>query len=467
MQNRCLPLIIDDYVGPDDPVRVYDAFVDTLDLPSLGILIESKPGPDEYHPAVLLKLFIYGYSYGIRSSRKLERACCHNLSFQWLTGGLQPDYRTIARFRIRYKEQIKQILKQCVRICVDLELIEGNVLFTDGSKFRANASINNTRTQEKCERALERLDKTIDSLLEECEHIDQKEEGTASLVKLRKKIADKEQLSQKIRKSLQMLQETKAISHNSTDEESIKAKNRQGIHASYNVQINVDGQNGLIVHGEAISDCNDYNHLKEQVDKSSQTLGHHPEYVCADSGYSSIKDLKEIPADIQVIVPDQEVLVKERTNTNDKFSKNDFTYDQASDEYICPIGTRLKLSTISNKRDSKIYRAYGPTCRSCLHLGICTINKSGRGVERSFYEEIQQRIIANYKSTQGQQIYKLRKEKVEHVYGHMKRNLGAGQFMLRGRDKVNAEVSLLSTCFNIARMITIVGIPQLLMKLTR
>jgi len=465
MQATCLPPVIDDYVGHNDPVRVYDAFVDALDLSALGISIEPKPGADEYHPAILLKLLIYGYSYGIRSSRKLERACYHNLSFQWLTGGLKPDYRTIARFRTRYKDEIKKMLKQCVRVCADLDLIEGNILFTDGSKFRANASINNTRTKEKCQRALQRLDETIDRLLDECEQADRQEEGSPSLVEIRRKITDKERLSSKIRASLQALEENKTTSLNSTDDGSVKAKTRQGTHACYNVQVNVDAKNGLIVHSEAISDCNDYNHLHEQVQKASDNLGRHPGCVCADSGYSSIQDLKDIDAKIQVIVPNQEELVKERTKDENQFGKSSFLYDETMDEYTCPNGAKLKLRKFEDEKQAKVYRTDAQTCRRCPHFGICTVNKHGRTVKRSVYEKVQQRIIADYTSKQGQAIYKLRKEKTEHVFGHMKHNLAAGQFMLRGKDKVDAEVAILSTCFNLARLITIVGIPKLLANL--
>ena len=473
MQATCLPPVIDDYVGTDDPVRVYDAFIDALDLTALGILVESKPGADEYHPAALLKLLIYGYSYGVRSSRKLERACYHNLSFQWLLGGLKPDYRTIARFRIRYKEQIKKVLKQCVRICMDLDLVDGNVLFTDGSKFRANASINNTRTKEKCERALQRLDETVDRLLAECEQIDEQEEGSPSLVKMRQKITDKERLFSKIQASLEAIKENGITSLNSTDEESVKAKTRQGTHACYNVQVNVDAKNGLIVHSEAISDCNDYNHLNEQVQRASENLGRQPNSVCADSGYSSIHDLKDIDAKIQVIVPNQEVLVKERTKNQNQFGKNNFTYDEVIDEYTCPTGIRLKLYKANEQKHGKhlkryrvkVYKAEAQACRRCPNFGICTVNKSGRTIERSFHEKTQERILANYASLQGQEIYKLRKEKTEHIFGHMKRNLSAGQFMLRGKDKVDTEVAILSTCFNLARLMTIVGIPKLLENL--
>ena len=138
-QMTFLPPTIDEYIGPEDPVRVYDAFVEAIDLQELRIPVQPyKAGAHEYHPKSMLKLFTYGYSYGNRSSRKLERACHHNLSFQWLMSGLKPDYRTIARFRSEYKDAIKNVLKQCVRLCIKLDLIEGNTLFIDGSKFRAN-----------------------------------------------------------------------------------------------------------------------------------------------------------------------------------------------------------------------------------------------------------------------------------------------------------------------------------------
>ena len=112
MQQIFLPPIIDDYVGPQAPVRVYDAFVDALNFQELGISLEPSMhgGADKYYPKQLLKLMIYGYSYGIRSSRKLERACHENLSFIWLMGGLKPDYRTISRFRVNIKRRLKKFL---------------------------------------------------------------------------------------------------------------------------------------------------------------------------------------------------------------------------------------------------------------------------------------------------------------------------------------------------------------------
>lgn len=462
MQNNFLPSCIEDYVAKDDPVRVYDAFVDALDLLSLGISLSPQSNADEYHPKSLLKLLLYGYSYGIRSSRKLERACYHNVAFQWLMGGQKPDYRTIARFRSKYKEPIKQVLKQCVAICMDLKLIEGNVLFTDGSKFRANASMNNQWTQEKCEKYLKKVHEHIDRLVDESETIDQQEDREGAMIKLHKKIENKAKLVQKIQGVMKRLKESDKTSINSTDQDSVKAKSRQGTHASYNVQINIDQQHGLIVHGEAVSQNNDCNQLRDQLEKSSQNMRKRPKISCADAGYNSLKDLVKIDRNIRLILPSTKQVQKERGVALKPFDKDRFIYDSAKDEYICPEQKRLKFIGMDKKPGIRIYQAKKEECLICKHYHVCTTNKLGRRIIRLAQERLKEKLESYYKSSKGQEIYRQRKEKAEHPFGHFKRNLGAGQFMLRGKTKVDAEVSILSTCFNIARMMTIIGVPKLI-----
>src|SRR3990170_5072044 len=159
-QMEFLPPSIEQYVAADAPVRIYDLFVDSLDFNELGIEIDPlKEGNPSYDPRLMLKLLIYGYSYGVPSSRKLERETYYNLSFIWLMGGLKPDHKTIAEFRRKHKEALKKALFQCVRLCLKLDLIAGNILFVDGSKIRGNASIKNTWTAEKCQRVLQKVEK--------------------------------------------------------------------------------------------------------------------------------------------------------------------------------------------------------------------------------------------------------------------------------------------------------------------
>lgn len=146
----------------------------------------------------MLKLLVYGYSYGVRSSRKLERACHYNVSFMWLTGGLRPDFKTIAEFRRKNKKALKCTIKECAHICIKLELIEGNILFIDGSKMRANAGIARSWTEAKANDALKKIDHRIDLLLAEVEAVDTAEADHGSLVAVKKQLQDKQAFKEKL-----------------------------------------------------------------------------------------------------------------------------------------------------------------------------------------------------------------------------------------------------------------------------
>jgi transposase len=161
-QMMVLPPTLDQYVSQENPVRAYDAFVDALDFKDLGIDIDDhKVGNSEYDPRTMLKLLLYGYSYGAKSSRKLEREVHNNLSFIWLMKQLKPDHKTIAEFRRKNKRALKKALTLCARLCLNLGLIEGNVLFVDGTKLRANAGKGNLHRGKWYRDHLEQIDKRI------------------------------------------------------------------------------------------------------------------------------------------------------------------------------------------------------------------------------------------------------------------------------------------------------------------
>ncbi len=412
----------------------------------------------------MIKLLIYGYSYGYRSSRKLERATYHNISFIWLTGDLKPDHKTIARFRKENKRALKNILKQCAHLCIKLDLIDGNTLFVDGSKIRANASINNTWKKEKCEKYLKNIDKRIESILSECDEIDDKEQDNPSLVKLKDELKDKETLKSKINKIMKELKEQKTESINSTDPDCVKVKGRQGTHAGYNGQIVVDKKHGLIVHSDVVNESNDLKQFATQIEQSNQNLGRKCKTACGDAGYANTDELKKIDdQDITVIVPSQ----KQAHNRQiQPFEKEQFSYDDKNDCYICPKGEQLIYSFFCSKKNHRVYQISNKSlCLTCQHFGVCTKSKNGRRIRRLMNENVKLKLENQYKKEQSQAIYKLRKEKVEHPFGHVKRNLGVNAFLLRGLDGVKAEMALLASCFNIARMITIIGVVPLIKKL--
>jgi len=463
-QINLFPESMEDYIAPDDPVRAYDAFVGALDFRDLGITLDpNKVGNSEYHPHAMLKLLVYGYSYGIRSSRKLERATHHNLSFIWLTSGLKPDHKTIAEFRRKNKEALANVLKQCARICIKLNLIEGNTLFLDGSKIRANASIKNTWDKKKAKKALKHIDERISDILTQCDTVDEAEEGTGSLVTMDKELKDQKILKSKVKGILKELEEEKQKSLNTIDPECTRINSLQGSHAGFNFQSTVDKKKGLILSADVVSENNDLYQFASQINKANEILGKKCKTACADSGYASTDELEKIDKqEIKVIVPSQR---QARKGEPHEFAKERFTYDSKNDCYICPKGHKLIFYRFNEK--SKVYMISDKkTCLACPHYGICTKAKKGRMVTRLLNEEVRQKLEAQYEEPRSQEIYKLRKEKVELPFGHIKRNLKIDSFLLRGLKGVKAEASILATCFNLVRMITLLGVPALVKELS-
>lgn len=464
-QMQLLPASIEQYIPEDAPVRVYDAFVEALDLKALGIVIDpNREGNPSYDPKAMLKLLVYGYSYGVRSSRKLERETHYNLSFIWLMGGLKPDHKTIASFRRQHKEGLKKALGQCIRMCLKLNLITGGVLFVDGSKIRANASIKNTWSMEKCQEVLKAIDKRIEAVLAEAEAVDKEEDGLPSLVSVKKELRDTRARKERVEAILEELRESEKPAINTVDKECARINSVHGTHAGYNAQVVVDDRNGLIVSCDAVNANNDLGQFSRQIDKAQEELGKECQIAVADSGYADIDDLRKIDQQgIQVIVPTQMVASGREVG---EFDKRNFRYDAERDCYICPHAKILRYRGLTRKRKGKIYEiGRREECLRCHNFGNCTTSKKGRKVMRLNAEELRERLEKEYALPQNQAIYKRRQERVELVFGHIKRNLGVSSFLLRGLEGVRAEMSVLSLCFNVRRILTLLGVQGSIEKL--
>src|SRR3954465_1206754 len=138
-QSTLFPERLDGYLGEDNPVRAIDVFVDELDLAKLGFdgVEPEATGRPAYHPATLLKIYVYGYLNRVQSSRRLERECQRNIELVWLTGRLMPDFKTIADFRKDNGEAIRKVCREFVVLCRRLELFSEASVAIDGSKFKA------------------------------------------------------------------------------------------------------------------------------------------------------------------------------------------------------------------------------------------------------------------------------------------------------------------------------------------
>jgi len=459
------PESINQYVTEDDPVRVYDAFIENLNIGELGIVLdENQVGNPSYDPKAMLKLLVYGYSYGWRSSRKLERATQHNLSFIWLMGGLKPDYRTIIRFRFDNASVLEKVLKQCAQLCIRLKLIAGNTLFIDGTKIEANASKANAWTDERCQIALAKIDKRIAAILNESEAVDHEESSLPSMVKTSPELRDQEKRAEKIKQIMREIKQSAEKQLNATDPDCKMMRTATGSCSGYNAQIVVDEKQGLIVHSDVVDARNDLHQFSAQLTKANTTLKKTCKTACADAGYSNADDLETVDEEITIVVPTNKQASKKEIRS---FGKEMFYYDAEHNEYICPEGHRLlSYGRNATKKSFEYKIRNAQTCHACRHFGICTNAKNGRKIQRYYNEEFRQQLAQQYETPEGQQIYALRKQKVELPFGHIKQNMGVKRFLVRGIHAVRGEMALLACCFNLSRMINIIGVEKLITQMS-
>src|SRR5437773_9135294 len=161
-QVTLLPECLDDYIGEDNPVRVIDVFIDDLDLNGLDVegVMPADTGRPAYHPAVLLKLYVYGYLNRLQSSRRLEREAQRNVELMWLTGRLTPDFKTIANFRKDNGRAIRSVCRQFVMLCQRLDLFTQAIVAIDGSKFKAVNNRDRNFTRAKMQRRMAQTRRT-------------------------------------------------------------------------------------------------------------------------------------------------------------------------------------------------------------------------------------------------------------------------------------------------------------------
>ena len=284
-----LPECLDDFVGPDNPVRVVEAFVDQLDLGGLGFerVDPEATGRPGYHPSVLLKIYIYGYLNRVQSSRRLEHETQRNVELMWLTGRLTPDFKTIANFRKDNGSAIRSVCRQFVVLCRRLDLFSDAVVAIDGSKFKAVNNRDKNFTSAKMQRRMAMLEENIAQYLTAMDTADRAEPEVAQLKKGR--------LQDKIKALREQMQQLKALEEQMmtnpdqqlslTDPDARSMKTRGGGIVGYNVQTAVDAQHHLIVAHEIVTEGSDRDQLAKMAEYARESTGIKELTVVADRGY--------------------------------------------------------------------------------------------------------------------------------------------------------------------------------------
>lgn len=468
---------LEDSIAADNEVRFIDAFVDKLDLKQLGVqsLTQSekqKAGRAAYSDALFLKLYLYAYLNGLRSSRRLEREAARNIELQWLLQGLRPNYHSIADFRKINAAALKNLFKLFVLFLKEAGLVGGKIMAVDGTKIRGNNSKKNNYNPKKIERHLVYIEEKTNQYLQQLEAADQEEDQAKMTIdavqaKLEKLKTHKIKYEQ-IQKELASREEPQV----STTDPDARALLVRGVvvEVGYNVQAAVDAQHSLVIGTHTIN-RNDKNALFAIAKEAKENIEQEEITVLADKGYHTAKELQACQNEgIDTIVARQELVNSNDKGTQPEYMVQHFVYNKEADTYTCPAGQTLHTTGKwhSKKRDkdsSYSFKKYRTSaCNTCPVKHLCTGRQDGRReIERSEYAEAVEKNKGNYEA--NGQLYRKRQELNEHIFGTIKRQWNLYYTNLRGLEKVNGELALIMTVYNMKRARNILGFEQLMENL--
>ena len=462
---QLLPACLDEYVEANCPARFIDAYVEGLDFGALGFK-HAQPagiGRPPYHPADLLKLYLYGYLQRIRSSRRLEAEAARNLELIWLLRGLRPDFKTIADFRKDNREAFKKLFKEFNLLCRKLELFGAELVAIDGAKFKA---VNNKRryyTQEQLQELIKKVEGRIEEYLGELDDQDAQAEGVSgapSRRELEQKVALLKERKGRYHEILGGLESNEQTGAALTDTDARKLKGAHGHLIGYNVQVAVDAKHDLIVAQEVVQAANDLNQLAAMALAAKEQLAVEKLQVVADKGYHDSDQLESCEkAGVQAFVPAHSGTSGIGKGGKPIFPKKQFLYDAAQDAYRCPAGQSLKRVRQDTHHGKERLLYYNEqTCQQCALRSRCTAG-AYRVISRRINEAVVER--AAERAAARADVLAARKETVEHVFGTL-RNWAHDLFLLRSLAKVRAEFSLSALVYNLRRVLNVVSMEQLL-----
>ena len=456
-QATLFPERLDDYIVEESPVRVIDVFVDELDIGALGFKVQpEETGRPAYHPATLLKIYLYGYLNRVQSSRRLERETQRNVEMMWLTGRLSPDFKTIADFRKDNGHAIRRGCREFVLLCRKLDLFADAFVAIDGSKFKAVNNRDRNFTAAKMNKRLKQIDESIERYLGQIASADRKDSKVAyqttgrlqdKIVKLKQEIVRLNELEEE-----RLKRPDKQLSLTDPDARSMATSGRGSGMVGYNVQTAVDPKHHLIATHEVTNVGHDRSALHHMAKKARQAIGTDKLSVVADRGYYNSTEIVACEQDgISTYLP--------KTHTSGNLAKGlfdirDFKWIAKDNEYECPAGERLKWRFTTEEKGKTIHKYWSSNCSMCALKEQCTTG-TNRRVTRWEHEDVLDRVQARLEREPERM--RARRETVEHPFGTIKSWMGATHFQMRTLEKVSIEMSLHVLAYNMKRVMQIMG----------
>lgn len=498
-QMVLFPQRIDEDIAADDPVRIVDALVESLDMEGFHKLYKEH-GRSPYHPKMMLKVILYAYMNNIYSCRKIEKLLCRDIHFIWLAGREKPDFITINRFRNRVKNEINEVFTQIVLLLSAKGFISLDVEYIDGTKIESKANKYTFVWRKTVEKNRERLMKKIKVLLSQIDDvIIQDKISGQDAVPFTPSILD--ELAGELRSSLEKSAEP------STKEEKASARERR--RQLKELESHRDKLQEYDNHMKALDGRNSYSksdpdatfmRMKEDAMRNGQTkpgynlqisteqqfitdfalypnptdtltmipflesfadrYGRRAETVVADSGYGSEENYRYMSEnDMTAYVKYNHFHREQRPRFKpDPFKAENFYYNADGDYCICPMGQ--KMSRVGTRRsrtgsgymsENARYRAV--RCEGCPLRCLCFRSKGNRTVEINHrlqgYKRTARELLT---SDDGRRLRGQRCIEPEAVFGQMKQDFCYKRFRHFGKDKVRMDFAFFAIAFNIKKL---------------
>jgi transposase len=486
-QMVMLPVSLEEQLMPGTLEFAIHTLVETrMDLSCFDEKYQNdETGRWAYDPKVLLKVVLFGYSRGLNSSRKIERACCENVTFLALACGQRPDHSTIAAFVSSMKDEIVPLFRDVLLVCEEMDLLGGTLFALDGLRLPSNASERWTGTHRQLRKKKEGMEAKVKELLSEHTEQDRrdgdsrKDGGPTGRSNRDKQIERLQKEAERIEKFLKENEpkvvgpRSKETTSNVTDNESARMWTSHGPIQGYNGQALIDAKHQVIIHGEAFGQSQDFAHgppMLEGAMENLRHLGHGKDYftgkiLTADSNYHSTVNISKCEEmKLDAYIPDRFFRKRDprfttRRKPKKRFRLEDFRYDEATDQYVCPRGKRLQRKA-RLVRDGFIQRQYVADQKDCALCPLklkCLIAKSHKQRHLSVHMGVDltnplRRMVAKVDSPEGRKIYPQRIGVAEPVFANIRANKRLDRFTLRGKIKVNIQWMLYCMVHNMEKI---------------
>ena len=468
---------IEDWVSEDNSVRLIDLLIDKLYESNPDKFSANKPtsndatGRKAYPPYLFAKLYLYGYLNRINSSRRLEAECSRNIEVMWLMNNERPDFKTISNYRKDNGETIRWCSRSFKSFLRDQGYIKNEKVAYDGCKIKACTS-KEGYTLEGITRRMSNLEKDLETYLSLLEKTDSEEDLTEEAIQresiLMERISSLEDQLHSLEEYKQKMESESRTSYFPNDPEAILLKGRYGSYPGYNLQAGMDAANHMVVSAEVTTHANDWNELSSNVESSREETGSVPQVVLADKGYANIHEIETVQNQegvSEVVVPLQE----SEQQKKDRLNHLHFTYDKVTDTVTCPKGKIMDLKNPNYvNRHGSHYRKYTARkvhCSNCPLKEVCNrSSKNGRNyyISHNSFQE-------SYKEKSQTKEFKKRvaerKSLIEHLFGTFRMWMGKISLLLKGREKVQIEIDIYATAYNLKRLLNLESVTDVLKKL--